>query len=306
MEFDEDLTKFFRSNDSSSIHEVNASNLSIYMASNNVENITKESLQKFFGNNLTHPNKNGEYLTNILACRAFRGSCTIEKTTKLFSFIYEIINPNLPGKTLELCSIIEFLMLSASILTYLGYYYDEKTDSNLNYENCFDYLEFMLQINIKNGLDLRNRDCLGYSIIFHLSMFLVVTNQSGNVERLCNKKKINLLDYLDSHTLNCLISIRDYIHKFRYNDNKNYYHQDLSNYRFILEQLIANNYPNAISRNSDIWIFISKNIDYDFEDRIDEILTYFQVSDEYLENSDLAVSKTSKGNYNIKKLIKEF
>ena len=63
------------------IHEVNLENLYLYAAITKEEDINKESLINFFGENLYKPNKDGEYLTHILCSHAFIGSLNFTKTT---------------------------------------------------------------------------------------------------------------------------------------------------------------------------------------------------------------------------------
>lgn len=89
-------------------YPINFTNLNLYMRLTNINDINKESLENFFGNNLYKKNETQEYLTHVLSRHAFRECLTIEKTTKLYEIIYELISPNLPAWPYGTSSIVEF------------------------------------------------------------------------------------------------------------------------------------------------------------------------------------------------------
>lgn len=143
------------------IHEVNLENLYLYAAITKEEDINKESLINFFGENLYKPNKDGEYLTHILCSHAFIGSLNFIKTTKLFSFIYELINPNLPGKN-SCSSIMEFIVCSLDRLEL----------------NTSSYLKYLLNLHYLNNYDIFYSDIYGYE----LSVYLLTAFALGSSE----------------------------------------------------------------------------------------------------------------------------
>lgn len=68
-------------------YPINFTNLNLYMRLTNINDINKESLENFFGNNLYKRNETQEYLTHVLSRHAFREGLTIEKATKLYEII---------------------------------------------------------------------------------------------------------------------------------------------------------------------------------------------------------------------------
>ncbi len=143
------------------IHEVNLENLYLYAAITKEEDINKESLINFFGENLYKPNKDGEYLTHILCSHAFIGSLNFTKTTKLFSFIYELINPNLPGKN-SCSSIMEFIVCSLDRLEL----------------NTASYLKYLLNLHYLNNYDIFYSDIYGYELsVYLLTAFILGNSQ---------------------------------------------------------------------------------------------------------------------------------
>ena len=137
-------------------HDVNDTNLNIYLCQTSIDDINLNTLCNFFGDGLISPNIQGEYLTNILARNAFKGACNLEKTTKLFSFIYEVINPNYPGKTCNLCSLMEFVLLSYRGLAII-------TSNNF----AFKYFIWLLNNNLKAGFDINYRDsCYNHFLVY--------------------------------------------------------------------------------------------------------------------------------------------
>lgn len=161
-------------------HDVNATNFNIYLCQTNVDDINFNTLHDFFGDGLFSPNIQGEYLTNILARSAFKGTCNLEKTTKLFSFIYDVINPNYPGKTCNLCSLMEFVLLSYKGLV---------LTTNENF--ACDYFLWLLNNNLEAGFDINYRDsCYNHFLIYcTLVSFCVGSNYSkSNGLRILMKK----------------------------------------------------------------------------------------------------------------------
>mgnify|MGYP004510455177 FL=1 len=274
-------------------HKVNLQNLMTYMAINDINTITKDSLISFFGDNLTKPNKNGEFLTNILACHAFRGSCTIEKTTKLFSFIYEIINPNLPGKTCGLCSLVEFIILSSRILQQNDKYYClEKKNNKLYSDNEYiSYIEFLLRINIKNGLDLKSADYFGHSVIFYIALICLYGIDSSYFFEL---KDLNLNEYIDFFNIAELYYTSYYTSDY-----------SLQNWFNIEKILIKNNYPELSDYQINrLWHKIPKKLyDGDFSEDYDryfvqktiyKIIACFKYEDGYANPNKPVVNKLIK------------
>lgn len=147
-------------------HDVSDKNLDIYLCQTDAADINLNTLQNFFGDGLFNPNIQGEYLTNILARNAFKGACNLEKTTKLFSFIYEVINPNYPGKTCGLCSLMEFILLS-----YKGL--DIITDGKF----AFNYFIWLLNKNLESGFDINYRD----SSYNHFLVYCTLTSFSPSI-----------------------------------------------------------------------------------------------------------------------------
>lgn len=156
-------------------HDVNATNFNIYLCQTNVDDINFNTLHDFFGDGLFSPNIQGEYLTNILARSAFKGACNLEKTTKLFSFIYDVINPNYPGKTCNLCSLMEFVLLSYNGLIIT-------TDKAF----ALNYFLWLLNKNLEAGFDINYRDsCYNHFLIYcTLVSFYVPTDSNSLSQRL--------------------------------------------------------------------------------------------------------------------------
>ena len=178
-------------------HDVNATNFNIYLCQTNVDDINFNTLHDFFGDGLFSPNIQGEYLTNILARSAFNGACNLEKTTKLFFFIYDNINPNYPGKTCNLCSLMEFILLSYKGLVLT-------TDK----EFALDYFLWLLNKNLEAGFDINYRDsCYNHFLIYcTLVSFDVETDYSKS-----NGLKI-LMKKITECTDNILLNNEDLIH----------------------------------------------------------------------------------------------
>ena len=160
-------------------YDVNSDNLYLYAAITEPKSINKESLINFFGDNLYKPNKEGDYLTHLLCRNAFIGSLSHEKTTKLFSFIYELISPNLPGKT-TCSSIMEFMICSLDRL-------EIKVE---------DYLAYLLNLHYLNKYDFSCQDSYGYN----LSVYFLIPFILGNpdVMKVVSKNKVryNFDDFL--------------------------------------------------------------------------------------------------------------
>lgn len=128
-------------------YPVDFNNLNIYMRTTKTDEISKESLESFFGDNLYYPNKDNEFLTHILAGLAFRQGLTPEKTVKLFKIIYEMLDPNLPGRCYGKASITMFFTKTTTyMLTRYGL------------EFGLDFLKFIYRINIQNGFDINYTD----------------------------------------------------------------------------------------------------------------------------------------------------
>ena len=126
---------------------VNFNSLNMYMHTTKTDEITKESLKYFFGDNIYCPNDDNEYLTHILARNAFRQGLTPGKTVKLFKIIYEMLNPNLPGGRYGKASITSlFTDTTTCTLTRHGL------------EFGLDFLKFIYRINIQNGFDINYTD----------------------------------------------------------------------------------------------------------------------------------------------------
>lgn len=128
-------------------YPVSFNNLNIYMHITKTEEISKESLENFFGDNLYYPNDNNVYLTHILAGCAFRLGLTPEKTVKLFKIIYGMLDPNLPGGHYGKASITAF--------------FTGKTTYTLmrhGLEFGLDFLKFIYRMNIQNGFDINYTD----------------------------------------------------------------------------------------------------------------------------------------------------
>ena len=160
-------------------YDVNSDNLYLYAAITEPKSINKESLINFFGDNLYKPNKEGDYLTHLLCRNAFIGSLNFEKTTKLFSFIYELISPNLPGKT-TCSSIMEFMICSLDRL-------EIKVE---------DYLAYLLNLHYLNKYDFSYQDSYGYN----LSVYFLIPFILGNPDVVKvvseNKVRYNFDDFL--------------------------------------------------------------------------------------------------------------
>ena len=160
-------------------YDVNLDNLYLYAAITEPKNINKESLINFFGDNLYKPNKEGDYLTHLLCRNAFIGSLSLEKTTKLFSFIYELISPNLPGKT-TCSSIMEFMICSLDRL-------EIKVE---------DYLAYLLNLHYLNKYDFSYQDSYGYNLsVYFLLAFVLIKK---DVMKLFRSSKVlyNFFDFL--------------------------------------------------------------------------------------------------------------
>ena len=160
-------------------YDTNLDNLYLYAAITEPKSINKESLINFFGDNLYKPNKEGDYLTHLLCRNAFIGSLSHEKTTKLFSFIYELISPNLPGKT-TCSSIMEFIICSL-----------ERLEIKVE-----DYLAYLLNLHYLNKYDFSYQDSYGYNIsVYFLLAFVLIKK---DIIKLFKSSKVlyNFFDFL--------------------------------------------------------------------------------------------------------------
>ena len=153
-------------------HDVNDTNLNIYLCQNEVDNINLDTLRDFFQDGLFESNIRGEHLTNILARNAFKGACTLEKTTKLFSFIYEVINPNYPGKTCGLCSLMEFVLLSYEGLVRVT-----------NNSFAFKYFLWLINKNLEAGFDINYRDSCYNHFLVYCTLTAFRVNRGDNLSK---------------------------------------------------------------------------------------------------------------------------
>ena len=164
-------------------YPINFTNLNLYMRLTNINDINKESLENFFGDNLYKRNETQEYLTHVLSRHAFREGLTIEKTTKLYEIIYELINPNLPAWPYGTSSIVEFFFCSLPPLYF-------KT----NIEFTISFLKFLFRINVKNNFDVNYTD--GQNIHF-LNYANLVNNYLYNISHSLEFKTDYSFDYVD-------------------------------------------------------------------------------------------------------------
>ena len=138
---------------------VNFNSLNTYMHITKPDEITKESLENFFGDNLYYPNNDNVYLTHILASWAFRQGLTLEKTIKLYKIIYEMLDPNLPGGSYGEASITTcFIETTTYMLTRNGL------------EFGIDFLKFIYRMNIQNGFDINYTDARNLNFISYVKL----------------------------------------------------------------------------------------------------------------------------------------
>lgn len=209
-------------------YPVNFNNLNIYMRTTKPDEISKESLESFFGDNLYYPNKNNEFLTHILAGRAFRQGLTPEKTVKLFKIIYEMLDPNLPGGNYGKASITTFFTETPTYML---------TKHDLEFG--LDFFKFIYRMNIQNGFDINYTDARNLHFIAYVK---IVDKFLSLIYKEYEKSKISP--------------------KFSY---LNYIKDNLNNQEIIFSyQDFHNDYEIAfIDRTDIIELFSTKDFDYD-------------------------------------------
>lgn len=134
-------------------------NLNMYMHTTKTDEITKESLKYFFGDNIYCPNDDNEYLTHILARNAFRQGLTPEKTVKLFKIIYEMLDPNLPGGRYDEASITKFFTATTTYMFMRN-----------GLEFGLDFFKFIYRMNIQNGFDINYTNARGLHFINYVKL----------------------------------------------------------------------------------------------------------------------------------------
>lgn len=140
-------------------YPVNFNNLNIYMRTTKTDEINKESLESFFGDNLYYPNKDNEFLTHVLANRAFRQGLTPEKAVNLFKIIYEMLDPNLPGGRYGEASITKFFTATTTYMFLRN-----------GLEFGLDFFKFIYRMNIQNGFDINYTDRRGLHFINYVKL----------------------------------------------------------------------------------------------------------------------------------------
>lgn len=128
-------------------YPVNFNSLNTYMHITKPDEISKESLENFFGDNIYCSNNDNVYLTHILASCAFKQGLTPEKTVKLFKIIYEMLDPNLPGGRYGEASITTFFTETTTYML---------TRNGLEFG--LDFFKFIYRMNIQNGFDINYTD----------------------------------------------------------------------------------------------------------------------------------------------------
>ena len=163
-------------------YPVNFNNLNIYVHTTKTDEINKESLESFFGDNLYYPNKSNEFLTHILAVWAFRQGLTPEKTVKLFKIIYEMLDPNLPGGSYGKASITTFFIETTTYML-----------ARNGLEFGLDFLKFIYRMNIQNGFDINYTDARN----LHFISYVKIVDEYLNLIYKENKRspKFSYLNY---------------------------------------------------------------------------------------------------------------